>query len=49
MFEQGCGVQGVECGSLAIPGLKSGTIRMYGVFRLVMALLEGVCRCWVGF
>jgi hypothetical protein len=48
MFEQAYGGQGVDCGSFTMLGPRSGTIRMYGLVGVVVALLEEVCHRRVG-
>ena len=47
MFEQACGDQEVECGSLNMLGPGSGTIRC-GLVRVGVALLKEVCHCGSG-
>jgi hypothetical protein len=43
MFEQACGDQEVECGSLNMLGPGSGTIRC-GLVGIDVNLLEDVCQ-----
>jgi hypothetical protein len=42
------GNQGVECGGLNIPGSESSIIRVCGLVRVGMTLLEEVCHCGGG-